>query len=198
MDIPNVLTASLTCKQWLSASQCLNISKRICLKISKRETITVFRNPLAARRFCYVTVEGFENRFECLKLNFLWRKYKNLILGIHFVDVKVFSAITSAIEKLQKVEQVTIVRCSMYIDYVSRRLPKVDVNMNVTGLVFFQTTFYNEFYMNYLLTLLPNLSVIIYCSRSYLGEIKMFESFPKITATVLRILLPEEESDNDN
>lgn len=86
----------------------------------------------------------------------------------------------------------------MYIDYVSRRLPKVDVNMNVTGLVFFQTTFYNEFYMNYLLTLLPNLSVIIYCSRSYLGEIKMFESFPKITATVLRILLPEEESDNDN
>lgn len=171
----SIMTASLTCHDWLRASNCLAISKRICLNINKIETIILFRNTSKVhRRFCTVKVnagsragsENFYTRDRALKLDTIWRKYSNDIHKIIFYYMDQFCAISNALKILKRLESVEIRNCKISGNKFKNIHPKCKGNENITSLVLDKSCF-SQYHVNYLLSLTPNLTSIDWnnCAR---------------------------------
>lgn len=162
LDVKNVLIASLACKEWLRASQCLKVSKRICLKLNNPKILLDFRH----RRFCCVKVENIDRKHTSHKLSIFWKNHKQNIREIEFENVHIFSVISSALTILHKLESVHVINCRMFQNFKEEKsLAKCVGNTNITSLVSVGNRFC-MYHVAYLLLLTPNITSIEWINRS--------------------------------
>lgn len=157
----SIMTASLTCHYWLRASQCLAVSKRICLKITMDETVLLFRHRSSVhRRFCTVKLEpGGLFGLDYRKLNLLWKKYSQNIRKIIFHKISAFCIISNALKNLKRLESVEIKYCKLSANKFKATYPKCEGNENIVSLVLDKSCF-GQNHVNNFLSLTPNLTSI--------------------------------------